>query len=55
MARIVLEIQADNDSGWTLQDLENLVDYLVNVIHDDHAACGMGENPPTVNVLETEE
>ena len=55
MARIVLEIQSDSESEWTLQDLENLVDYLVNVIHDDHAACGMGENPPTVNVLETEE
>jgi hypothetical protein len=55
MPRIVLEIQADNDSGWTLENLENLVDYLVNVIHDDHAACAMGENPPVVSILETEE
>lgn len=55
MPRIVLEIQSDKDSDWTLQNLENLVDYLVNVIHDDHGACAMGENPPVVNVLSSEE
>jgi hypothetical protein len=55
MPRIVLEIQSDSGSDWSLQDLENLVDHLVNVIHDDHAACAMGENPPVVSILETEE
>lgn len=55
MPRIVLEIRTSEGSDWTLETLENVVEWLTTELRQEHRECHSGENPPIITILEREE